>query len=789
MKDHKSYIITFLLLTLPITLLFSQTFQGYVTKGNKISVNVGEGTYLITPFSERIIKVEFLPDGAEEGALSFAVVTPPEEVAFRLSETADSLHIRTDGIAVHMGKTPFGMRFSYRGEQLMESGFPQKRNEITLQITEEEVLYGGGARVLGMNRRGHKLQLYNRAHYGYETHSELMNYALPLFLSSKRYAVLFDNASSGWLDLDSEKQNRITYEASGGSLNYYVIADSTWYGLTEAYTGLTGRQPLLPRWALGNFTSRFGYHSQKEVLNTLAQYKKYDIPVEAAIIDIYWFGKGIFHEMGNLAWYRDSFPNPSQMITKLNEEQIKTILVTEPFILTTSQRWEEACKEQVLCTDSLGNPFTYDFYFGHTGLVDIFKPEAKKWFWSIYHHFIQEGIGGWWGDLGEPEVHPSDLQHVNGSADELHNAYGHEWAKMIYQGYERDFPQQRPFILMRAGYAGSQRYGIIPWSGDVSRSWGGLYAQPEISLQMGMQGLAYMHSDLGGFAGGDSIDNELYIRWLQYGVFQPIYRPHAQEHIAPEPVFQHDTTRAHAKNAIQLRYQLLPYLYNMVYENHRTGKPLMIPLFYEFPENSALWSYDSSYLWGDAFLVTPVKEPGIKHMKIYLPGEEPWVDFYTGQTYKGGKHITVPITIDHLPLFVKSGSLIPMSTSKGNTAHYDLNHLEMHYYAKEGKASYQLYHDDGTTPHAEEKGEATFYHFSTRMDNQQLELSSLASGYPQEPITFTWVIHNLPEIPTQIVDAKGAPLNFDWDASQNVLTIPHKLSKTITIHLTKKHGI
>ena len=140
----------------------------------------------------------------------------------------------------------------------------------------------------------------------------------------------------------------------------------------------------------------------------------------------------------------------------------------------------------------------------------------------------------------------------NTSADEVHNIYGHDWAGLIYKGYKKDFPKERPFILMRAGYSGSQRYGLIPWSGDVNRTWGGLQSQTEIALQMGLQGLGYMHSDLGGFAGAN-LDDELYVRWLQYGVFQPIFRPHAQEEVPSEPVFRSQKVLELSKQAIDLR--------------------------------------------------------------------------------------------------------------------------------------------------------------------------------------------------------------------------------------------
>ena len=251
--------------------------------------------------------------------------------------------------------------------------------------------------------------------------------------------------------------------------------------------------------------------------------------------------------MGNLEWDKDAFPNPDKMIADLNAKGVKTILITEPFILTTSSKWQEAVDKKILVTDnpeaSGGKPATWDFYFGNTSVVDIFKPEGKDWFWNVYKRLINQGVGGMWGDLGEPEVFPSKVITAGGKADEVHNIYGHNWAKLIADGYKKDFPNQRPFILMRAGYSGSQRFGMMPWSGDVSRSWGGLQSQMEIALQMGMQGMAYMHSDLGGFA-GDYFDNELYLRWLQYGVFNPIFRPHAQEDVASEVAYK-DVTPWH----------------------------------------------------------------------------------------------------------------------------------------------------------------------------------------------------------------------------------------------------
>ena len=200
----------------------------------------------------------------------------------------------------------------------------------------------------------------------------------------------------------------------------------SWIDLIDSYTNLTGKQPLPPRWTFGNFSSRFGYHSQKETETTIDKFKEEEIPVDAVILDLYWFGKEIQGTMGNLEVYKDSFPDMKGMISKFKKKGVKTILITEPFVLTTSKKWEEAAEKKILGKDSIGNPYKFDFYFGNTGLIDIYNPEGKKWFWNIYRELRNIGVQGVWGDLGEPEVHPSKLLHETGTADEVHNIYGHD---------------------------------------------------------------------------------------------------------------------------------------------------------------------------------------------------------------------------------------------------------------------------------------------------------------------------------------------------------------------------
>ncbi|MGB2116961.1 MAG: TIM-barrel domain-containing protein [Flavobacteriaceae bacterium] len=759
-------------------------------KDNILKVSVTDGTYRFAVFSDEIIETSFLPHGENYTSQSHALNNPiPQNATY--SEDKASISLSTAGIGLVINKAPFKISYNFRKEFLIEERIGYSKDEthekLHFTISDDEVLYGGGARALGMNRRGYKLELYNKAHYGYETHSELMNFTMPVVMSSKKYALHFDNTAIGYLDLDSNKDNSITYATVSGRKTYQVIAAASWAELTEAYTDLTGRQPIPPRWALGNFASRFGYHSQREVEQLVKDYETNAIPLDAVILDLYWFGKTITGTMGNLEVDHDSFPNFEKMVADLNQKGIKTITITEPFILKTSSKWDEAVKNDVLAKTQDGEPYTYDFYFGHTGLIDIYSGSGRDWFWSIYKGLHDKGIMGVWGDLGEPEVHPDDLVHAKGSAQALHNIYGHDWARMIYEGYKKDYPNERPFILMRAGYSGSQRFGMIPWSGDVNRTWGGLQSQPEIALQMGMQGMAYMHSDLGGFAGAN-LDDELYVRWLQYGVFQPIFRPHAQEEVPSEPVYRSDEAKELSKKAIELRYKLLPYNYDLSYKNHISGIPMMRPLF--FSDNTpVLNTYCDSYLWGDAFLVSPVMISQNTSQEVYFPSGD-WYDFYNGTIYSGGGSQMVDTSKDYIPTFVKAGSFVPMAKHLKTTNDYDGNAFELHYYLSLDKkdSSYSMYNDDGLTAESINKGMYEILNFEVKYYDKEMTIKMTAENglnFKTNTKSIDFVFHHLQDnINSVLLNGNSIPYKFNNETSK--LSIPLNWDTSQTIKITIK---
>ena len=778
----------------------NRLYKSHSEERGILSVTTNDGKYIFQIYSEDILETTFVPKDETQSKTSHAVKMKPKAVVTSYGYFGKDIIFGSKGVSVTITTEPFKITYKYKGENIISEkrGYFKSKHEpmdlvkdnivaevtekIEFNLTKDEVLYGGGARALGMNRRGNRLPLFNRADYGYETRSELMNYTMPIVLSSKKYMIHFDNAPIGYLDLDSKGDNTLTYETISGRKTYQVIAGETWYDIIDNYTDLTGKQPMLPRWALGNFSSRFGYHSQKETLETITKFKEEKIPVDAIILDLYWFGKDLKGTMGNLEFFKDSFPNPKQMIKDLRAQNVETILITEPFVLTTSEKWNEADFGNVLAKDSLGNSATYDFYFGNTGLIDIYNEKGNTWFKNIYKGLSNIGVTGFWGDLGEPEVHPNWVQHVKGSADEVHNIYGHDWAKLVYEASLESSPEKRPFILMRAGSSGSQSYGMVPWSGDVSRTWGGLQSQPEIALQMGMQGLAYMHSDLGGFAGAN-LDDELYVRWLQYGVFQPIYRPHAQEDVPSEPVFRSEKAKNLTKEAIQMRYRMLPYNYNLMALNHMEGAPLMRPLFFEEPNNPQLFDYSSAYLWGQDILVSPVLEAGKTEQTVYFPKDTIWFDFYTDEPIEGGQTKMVQLKENSIPTYVKAGAFIPLAKPMQSTKDYDANFIQLQYYHHNSieDSKREFYFDDGKTVNSIEKQQYQILEFEAEIEGRWIAINFEAdtgSSYKAETKTIELVIHNIKKMPKRIKinkekangvynsNDKTLTLNVTWVTSQ-----------------------
>ena len=816
MLKTSSFIILFLLFCCQPFQLEARNYLSHQLKNNQLTLQTDEGKISITFIAAQAVEVFFQPPNRKQ-LPSFALLpniksTASQSVKLEITNNDDSLLFSSPQLTVKITKQSLQLSYYKNGQLLSreDSGLfvHDSIRGVRFKLDKNEKILGGGERVLGMNRRGQRMPLYNRAHYGYTMHSNQMNYSLPIIMSSKKYMILFDNSAKGFLDIGKSEQNILQFEAVAGRSAYVFVAGDSYPNLINNYVDVTGHQPMPPRWALGNFASRFGYHSEQEARNVVAQFKQADIPLDAIIFDLYWFGKDLKGYMGYLDWDKKAFPTPIKMIADFKQQGVKTIVITEPFILTNVDKWQDAADNHALALDLAGKPKKYDFYFGNTSLVDVFSTQGQDWFWQYYAKLLQQGVAGWWGDLGEPEVHPADTMHAIGSSDEIHNAYGHKWAEMIFTKQLQLLPNKRPFLLMRSGFAGSQRFGMIPWTGDVERSWGGLKPQVELSLQMGLFGLAYTHSDLGGFA-GDLNDEELYVRWLQYGVFQPIYRPHAQESVPSEPIFHSKKTQKIIRQYIKLRYQLLPYNYTLAYQNSLTGIPLMRPLFFNgsalnkkaFSEtNSDLIDIKDSYFWGDAFFVSPITDSvkTLAKQKIYLP-KGVWFNYFDDSKYQGNQNLIKAYNIKQIPVFVRAGSFIPMIAPIQNTEEYTSKNLMIHYYADQSvkQAHYQMYEDDGKTYHARQKELFELLTFNSEQSHQKLQVTfnrSIHKAYKNMPKqrVITFVVHHYVEKPHKVVlnhrelvavdsliNLNKRPSGHYFDQNKQQLTVKFKWQHTV----------
>ena len=694
----KLYSIPCLALLIYCSQSFSQTI---VQKANT-------GTWAFIDYAPNIIKATFTPTGyITTENITAAVIKPPFQ-----KQTIPTKIVNQQAIIGNNQQVTITPSFTIEGYH----GF-------SINLLQNEKIFGGGERALPLNRRGYAFNLYNNPWYGYSNGADNLNFSVPFFTSNNGYGLFFDNGSKGVVDIGKTNNEIMQVGFVSGELNVFIIFGDSYAQILQGFHSLTGKQPLPPRWVLGNFMSRFGYSSKQQVTEIAAAMQSNQIPVDAIIYDLFWFGDSIKGTLGNLDWVNTAkWPSPKKMIHTFNQQQIKSILIAEPFVLKGTKNFTAA--EQYLATDSAKKPFMLqDFYFGVGGVFDIFRKDAADWIWkNHYQKQLANGATGWWTDLGEPEKHPSNLYHSLTTtkytrlfgADEVHNVFGHYWNKMLSEKYATYLPNQRLFHLNRSGFAGSQRFSIFPWSGDVSRSWDGLNAQLNIMLGMSMSGIPYIHADAGGFAGGQG-DKELYVRWLQFAAFTPIFRPHGTAlgaidpnafSFASEPALIDEPYRTYCKQVIQLRYSLLPYNYTLAYKQATQAAPLVAPLYYYYQNDTTAVNIGNQFMWGENILVAPVLQKGITQQKIYLPN---------GNWYKMGKSVqnlnnntiytgwnTIPLAIDEMPVFVKAGSFLPTIIKQPglNTSAYTTDSLVVHYFASNQTSTYTLYDDDGISKNA-----------------------------------------------------------------------------------------
>lgn len=680
--------------------------KGIESTQEGVRVRTATGTLQVTPYTSRIMRVVALPEGSNEHYTPTQGVALAPAAPYRVNSTPEAVEIIADSASVSIDRATGVLTFRNAEGKILLSGSgwsntPAERR-IALAPAVQGNLYGAGERGHKLRLNGDSLSFYNRQNYGYtqgDPRISQMGISVPYVVSDAGYAVLFDDHARGTMAL----ADSIVYMSQ--SVNplaaYLISTDGTLAGATREFTALSGRQPLPPLWTLGYITSKYGYHNQREAEGVVDTLKSRGYPLDGMVLDLYWYG--VETDMGRLAWDSVKWPDHRQMLRSLADKGVNVVAITQPYINKKGafDNYKELVEKGLTVRDAEGKNHDVTIWVGESGMFDVSNPATQQWLWNRLKPLTAEGMAGWWGDLGEPEVHPLSIMHANGlSAEQYHNAYGNEWSKILYNGLRKDFPQQRPMLMMRGGTTGLQRYAVFPWTTDVSRSWGGLQPQVKLMLSSGLSGLGYMGSDIGGFAVDPKHpeDPELYVRWLQMGTFSPMLRTHATH--KPEP-YHYPQYEDISKRFIRMRYEWLPYNYTLAYENATTGAPLARPLnFRGTSEGEKYASLDDEYLWGDEVLVAPVMKAGQRSRKVLFPKGAQWVDWYNPSlSYRGGSSATVKAPLNRIPLFVKSGSFIPQYMEKiENVGQYDPRFLTVRYFPSAVSTSYTLFDDNHKSP-------------------------------------------------------------------------------------------
>ena len=642
-------------------------------------------------------------------------VTPDDWKGKRLPSLAQAKNLKTEAKVENLGedmsvmRTASGMKVAYvNGTITVGCGNNFfitdlcDRSSSTLRLLHQgqESFYGAGERGYSFNLAGDTLINYNSQNYGYqmgEKRTKLMGITMPMVISSKGYGVFFDDFCKSSLYLGEQIQYTTT---SPQPVSYYVInGNGKVENVVRNFTWLVGRQELPPLWTLGYITSKYGYRDQRESEGVVDTLKREGYPLDGIVFDLYWYGKE--EDMGRLEWDKQQWPDHRGMLRNFKQKGVNVVTISQPYVLTNGRaidNYKLLDPQGLFCkTDGTDTTHTVTIWVGQGGMFDVSNPATRQWMRDRYKSLTEEGVTGWWGDLGEPEKHPLEIRHYNGlTAEQYHNYYGNEWSRIIYDMFKEDYPDRRPMVMMRAGTAGLQRYSVFPWSTDVSRSWGGLQPQVTIMLNAGLSGLGYMSHDVGGFAvdPNNKRDGELYIRWLQLGLFSPMLRTHSTYQAEP---YNYTEFGDLTLRIIKERYTWLPYNYTLAYDNARNGLPMVRPLgFYEDDKDIA--RYDGiwdQYLWGHDVMVAPVMQQGAVSRDITFP-DGTWVDInHPERRYAGHTTVNYAAPLEVLPLFARAGAFIPQANyPMDNVGDYNPDKLDIIYYTSETPSTFTLFDDD-----------------------------------------------------------------------------------------------
>ena len=582
-----------------------------------------------------------------------------------------------------IGKLTF---YNQRGEVLLEEYLRDRRDmfgstcsSLNVEAREFKPIIGGDYRLTARFISNPKEKLYGMGQYqqafldlkgaDLELAQRNSQASVPFLLSSLGYGFLWNNPAVGRVNFG---KNITTWEAfSTKKLDYWITAGDTPAQIEEAYANATGKVPMMPEFAMGYWQCKLRYQTQEELLEVAREYKRRGLPISVIVVDF-------FHWPLQGEWKFDPtyWPDPDAMIRELKEMGIELMVSIWPTVDYRSENFEEMQAKGLLVRVESGIPISMDFQ-GNTLHYDPTNPEARDYVWQkAKKNYYDKGVKIFWLDEAEPEYTVYSFENYRyhlGPDVQVGNIYPAMYAKNFYDGMTAE-GQENVINLLRCAWAGSQRYGALVWSGDIKSSFDSMKNQLAAGLNMGIAGIPWWTTDIGGFFGaniGDPAFHELLIRWFQYGCFCPVMRMHGYRWPlqpqygttggatcvsgAPNEVwsFGPEVEKILSKYLF-LREGMKPYITGLMEQAHEKGTPVMRPLFYDFPEDRKTWEVEDQYLFGPDVLVKPVTEAGCRSVSVYLPAGADWTNAWTGQRYPGGQTVTVDAPLDQIPLFTKN---------------------------------------------------------------------------------------------------------------------------------------
>ena len=705
-----------------------------------VELTTSTGRLRVTALSPNVIRVrnaqgETFPPEHSFAALPNAFPTAPD---VHVEQSADSITVTTNALRVQIRKTPLQISFLDTNGKVVsqdQPGYPVSFDGTAFHVwksmPEDEHYFGLGDKSGPLDHRNLSFTMWNTDAFGWQESTDPLYKDIPFLLAMRNgsaYGIFLDNTYRTNFDFGKESRDFYSFGADGGELDYYFFYGPDPKRVIQDFTALVGRSQLPPLVALGYQQCRYSYYPEARVREIAREFRTRKIPADIIYLDIDYQ-----HNNRPFTIDREKFPNFEGMVKDLKNDGFKIIAITDLHIAKHPgyKPYDEGISKGFFVTNPDGSTYVGKVWPGDSVFPDFTRDAVRKWWGTLYTDFVHTGIRGFWNDMNEPSVFertdktmPLDTVHnVEGRKTdhrEIHNVFGMENVHATYEGLLKLQPDVRPFVLTRAAYAGAQRYAAT-WTGDNSATWNHMRISIPQLLNLGVSGYSFVGDDIGGFAGSPT--PELLTRWMELGVFNPIYRNHATKGSRDrEPWVDGPEHEAIRRRYIETRYKLLPYIYTGMEEASKTGIPFMRPMFLEFPGNSNVATNDSEFMFGPNLLIAPKVVELVGAYEVQLPGGN-WYDFWSGQPVEGESKMVDP-PLETLPVYVRAGSIFPQQPIVQNLDETPSGPLQISVYpGPDCRGS--LYQDDGNS-FAYTRGDFYRVQFTcdSRSDALQLNLSS-----------------------------------------------------------------